>query len=171
MGLFKFIKSAGEKLFGASEAQAAPADALKQEAAKHGLDTSGVQVAVEGNTVKVSGQAPSTEEAEKIILAMGNTLGVDQVQSDLIVTKEVKAAQAAAPATEATPAAEAKPAAEDTPSTFVTVVKGDTLWAIAEKTYGKGHGKDYNKIFEANRPMLGHPDKIYPGQVLRVPPL
>jgi nucleoid-associated protein YgaU len=147
MGLFKFIKSAGEKLFGASEAQAAPADALKQEAAKHGLDTSGVQVAVEGNTVKVSGQAPSTEEAEKIILAMGNTLGVDQIQSDLIVAKEVKA------------------------SNFVTVAKGDTLWAIAEKAYGKGHGKDYNKIFEANRPMLSHPDKIYPGQVLRIPPL
>lgn len=147
MGLFKFIKSAGEKLFGASEAQAAPAEALKQEAAKHGLDTTGVQVAVEGNTVKVSGQATSTEEAEKIILAMGNTLGVDQIESDLIVTKEVK------------------------PSNFVTVAKGDTLWAISEKAYGKGHGKDYNKIFEANRPMLSHPDKIYPGQVLRIPPL
>jgi nucleoid-associated protein YgaU len=25
-------------------------------------------------------------------------------------------------------------------------------------------------IFEANRPMLEHPDKIYPGQVLRIPP-
>lgn len=147
MGLFKFIKSAGEKLFGASEAQAAPADTLKQEAAKHGLDTSGVQVSVEGNTVKVSGNAPSTEEAEKIILAMGNTLGVDHIDSDLIVTKEVK------------------------PSTFVTVAKGDTLWAIAEKAYGKGHGKDFNTIFEANKPMLSHPDKIYPGQVLRIPPL
>jgi nucleoid-associated protein YgaU len=147
MGLFKFIKSAGEKLFGASEAQAAPADALKQEAAKHGLDTSGVNVAVEGNVVKVSGKAMSTEEAEKIILAMGNTVGVDQIQSELIVAKEVPA------------------------STFVTVAKGDTLWAISEKAYGKGHGKDYNRIFEANRPMLSHPDKIYPGQVLRIPPL
>jgi nucleoid-associated protein YgaU len=25
-------------------------------------------------------------------------------------------------------------------------------------------------IFEANKPMLTHPDKIYPGQVLRIPP-
>jgi nucleoid-associated protein YgaU len=134
MGLFKFIKSAGEKLFGASEAKAAEPDALKQEAAKHGLDVGGVQVQVDGDQVKVTGTAKSTEEAEKIILAMGNTLGVDQIQSDLIV-------------------------------------KGDTLWAIAEKSYGKGHGKDFNKIFEANRPMLTHPDKIYPGQVLRVLPL
>jgi nucleoid-associated protein YgaU len=50
-------------------------------------------------------------------------------------------------------------------------VKGDTLWAIAEKFYGKGKGKEYNRIFEANRPMLSHPDKIYPGQTLRIPPL
>ena len=146
MGLFKFIKSAGEKLFGSSEAQAASADALKQEAAKHGLDTSNVNVTVEGDKVKVSGKAMSTEEAEKIILAMGNTMGVDQIESDLVVTKEVPQ------------------------STFVTVAKGDTLWKIAEKAYGKGKGGEYNKIFEANKPMLSHPDKIYPGQVLRIPP-
>ena len=147
MGLFKFIKSAGEKLFGASEAQAAPADTLKAEAAKHGLDVQGVTVAVDGDKVTVSGTAKSREEAEKIIVAMGNTLGVDQVQSDLIVTKEAPAAQ------------------------FVTVQKGDTLWAIAERSYGKGKGGEFNRIFEANKPMLKHPDRIYPGQVLRVPPL
>jgi nucleoid-associated protein YgaU len=145
MGLFKFIKSAGEKLFGASEAQAAPADALKAEAAKHGLDTSNVNVTVDGDKVKVTGKAMSTEEAEKIILAMGNTIGVDQVESELVVNKEVPQ------------------------STFVTVVKGDTLWKIAEKAYGKGKGGEYNKIFEANKPLLSHPDKIYPGQVLRIP--
>ena len=145
MGLFKFIKSAGEKLFGASDAQAAPADALKAEAAKHGLDTSNVNVTVDGDKVKVSGKAMSTEEAEKIILAMGNTMGVDQIESDLIVAKEVPQ------------------------STFVTVAKGDTLWKIAEKAYGKGKGGEYNKIFEANKPLLSHPDKIYPGQVLRIP--
>ena len=51
--------------------------------------------------------------------------------------------------------------------TFHTVVKGDTLWAISAKTLG--NGSKYNAIFEANRPMLSHPDKIYPGQVLRIP--
>ena len=45
--------------------------------------------------------------------------------------------------------------------------KGDTLWAIAN-TY-LGNGSRYNEIFEANRPMLSDPDKIYPGQVLRIP--
>jgi len=147
MGLFSFAKSVGEKLFGASPAQAAPADALKAEAAKHGFDTTGLQVSVDGDKVSVSGTAKSTEEAEKIILAMGNTLGVSQIDSNLIVNAEVPQ------------------------STMYTVVKGDTLWKIAEHVYGKGKGAEYKGIFEANRPMLSDPDKIYPGQVLRCPPL
>ena len=56
-------------------------------------------------------------------------------------------------------------------SVFYTVKSGDTLWKIAEAQYGKGKGDQYNIIFEANTPMLKHPDKIYPGQVLRIPPL
>lgn len=146
MGLFSFAKSVGEKLFGASPAQAASADALKAEAAKHGFDTSNLEVKVDGDKVSLSGKAASTEEAEKMILAMGNTLGVAEISSDLIVTQEVPA------------------------STMYTVQKGDTLWKIAEHVYGKGKGADYNRIFEANRPMLTHPDRIYPGQVLRCPP-
>lgn len=54
----------------------------------------------------------------------------------------------------------------DDPS-FHTVEKGDTLWAIASKTLGNG-ARD-KEIFEANKPMLSHPNKIYPGQVLRIP--
>ncbi len=50
---------------------------------------------------------------------------------------------------------------------FHTVEKGDTLSAIAKKTLGNANR--YNEIFEANKPMLTHPDKIYPGQVLRIP--
>ena len=50
---------------------------------------------------------------------------------------------------------------------FVTVKKGDTLSSIAKAEYGNANA--YMKIFEANKPMLSHPDKIYPGQVLRIP--
>jgi nucleoid-associated protein YgaU len=147
MGFFDFAKKVGTKIFGASEAQAAPAEELKKEAAKHGLDVSGVDVQVNGDKVVLSGGGMSMAEAEKIIIAMGNTMGVSQVESNLAVNDAVKA------------------------SKMYTVAKGDTLWKIAETNYGKGKGGQYNVIFEANKPMLSHPDKIYPGQVLRIPPL
>ncbi len=147
MGLWNFAKEVGAKLFGASEAHAATADDLKKEAEKHGLDLSGVEVKVEGDKVVLSGRALSTAEAEKIVVAMGNTTGVASVENNLAVDK-------------ATPE-----------SRSYTVQKGDTLWKIAEEMYGKGNGDEYETIFEANKPMLSHPDKIYPGQVLRVPPM
>ncbi|HUG59808.1 MAG TPA: peptidoglycan-binding protein LysM [Candidimonas sp.] len=147
MSIFSFIKDVGEKLFGASEAKAATADELKKELDKHNLSADGLNISVENDKVTVSGQAKSTEEAEKIILALGNTVGVAAVENQLSVT--VVAPEA----------------------TMYTVVKGDTLWKIAEVNYGKGKGAKYEIIFEANKPMLNHPDKIYPGQVLRIPPL
>lgn len=55
----------------------------------------------------------------------------------------------------------------DEGANFHTVEKGDNLWKIAEKTLG--NGARYKEIFEANKPMLSDPDKIYPGQVLRIP--
>lgn len=52
-------------------------------------------------------------------------------------------------------------------ATYYTVKSGDTLSAISKTVYGDA--SKYNKIFEANRPMLSSPDKIYPGQTLRIP--
>jgi nucleoid-associated protein YgaU len=52
-------------------------------------------------------------------------------------------------------------------SQFYTVKSGDTLSRISKEMYGDPN--QYNKIFEANRPMLSNPDKIYPGQSLRIP--
>jgi nucleoid-associated protein YgaU len=147
MGLISFIKNAGASIFGSTEAKAAPADELKKELDKHGLDHSGVKVEVNGDKVTVSGTAKSTEEAEKIAIALGNTKGVQTVQNDI------------------------KPAKAEADSKFYTVKSGDTLWAISEREYGKGHGDKYNVIFEANKPMLKNADLIYPGQVLRIPPL
>jgi nucleoid-associated protein YgaU len=147
MGLLSFVKSVGEKVFGASEANAAPADQLKKEAEKHGLDLSKVDIKVDGDKVVLSGAAVSTEQAEKIALAVGNSVGVSSVQNNLTATK-------------------AEPE-----SKFYTVKSGDTLWKIAEVEYGRGHGAKYTVIFEANKPLLSNADKIYPGQVLRIPPL
>ena len=147
MGLLSFIKDVGEKLFGASEAQAATVDELKKELDKHGLNAEGLDIQVNGDKVTVSGEAASTEDAEKIALALGNTVGVAEVDNQLT----------------------AKQASPD--AKMYTVQKGDNLWKIAEAQYGAGQGAKHTVIFEANKPMLSHPDKIYPGQVLRIPPL
>lgn len=143
MGLWSFVKDAGKSLIGSkAEAATVPAaDALKKEVEALGLDTSGVDIKVEGDKVVVAGKPVSQEVKEKIILAVGNIEGVAAVQSD--------------------------EDGEDANVVFHTVAKGDTLSAIAKKTLGNANR--YNDIFEANRPMLSHPDKIYPGQVLRIP--
>jgi nucleoid-associated protein YgaU len=50
-----------------------------------------------------------------------------------------------------------------------TVEKGDSLSKIAKKVYGKA--SRWKEIFEANQDHIKDPDLIYPGQVLRLPPL
>lgn len=144
MGIFAFVKEAGEKLWESivgQEAQAA--ESLKDHIAKVGLGNPNIQVSVEGDKVIAAGEVASQEEKEKILLALGNVAGISGVEDRITV---------------ATPAPEAR---------FVTVKKGDTLSAIAKAEYGNANA--YMKIFEANKPMLSHPDKIYPGQVLRIP--
>jgi len=145
MGLWNFVKSAGKAIgIGGAEAAEAPEpEALKKEIADLGLESEGLEIEVEGDKVKVRGRAPSQAEKEKIVLAMGNVEGVATVE-DAVETPE--------------PAIEPK---------LHTVVKGDNLWKISEKNLGSG--ARYMEIFEANKPMLSDPDKIYPGQVLRIP--
>jgi nucleoid-associated protein YgaU len=145
MGVFDFIKSVGEKIGISSEDESPKAEDLKAEVEKHGLEAEGLDVKVEGDTVKVAGAAKSSSIREKIVLALGNTLGISKVEEDIKVDDE------------------------EPEATFYTVKKGDTLWAISSEHYG--NGAKYEAIFEANKPMLTHPDKIYPGQVLRIPPL
>ncbi|MHC6223421.1 peptidoglycan-binding protein LysM [Pseudomonas sp. X10] len=145
MSLFSFVKEAGEKLIDLlTPGNANAEDQLKKHVESVGLGNPNITATVEGDKVILTGEVASQEEKEKIILAAGNINGVASVEDQITVTGPV--AQAAR---------------------FVTVKKGDTLSAIAKAEYGDAN--QYNKIFEANKPMLTHPDKIYPGQVLRIP--
>jgi nucleoid-associated protein YgaU len=96
------------------------------------------------STVHVAGAAKDQATKEKVILAAGNIAGVEKVVEEISVKESSPPAQ------------------------HHTVVKGDTLSAIAKKYYGDA--SLYPRIFEANKPMLKDPDKIYPGQSLRIPP-
>ena len=53
------------------------------------------------------------------------------------------------------------------PKVYV-VVKGDTLSKIAKHEYGRA--SDWKRIFEAKWDILDDPDKIFPGQKLKIPP-
>jgi len=167
MGMLDFVKEAGEKLFGIGKAKAAmqdaaaaPADDAKLKAANdaagdaivdyiksQSLSATGLTVTYDGSnaTVTVYGVAPDQATMEKIVLCCGNVSGVAKVNNMMSVDQS---------------APEAK---------YYTVVSGDNLSKISKAQYGDPN--KYMKIFEANKPMLKDPDKIYPGQVLRIPPL
>jgi nucleoid-associated protein YgaU len=164
MGMLSFIREAGEKLFGKGKAQEAmaaakgdPSDAAKTKAANdaaadailayiqsQGLKATALTVTFDGSTATVYGVADSQETKEKIVLCAGNVHGVEAVNDRMTVDQSGPEAQ------------------------YYTVVKGDTLSKISKQFYGDPN--KYNKIFEANKPMLKSPDLIYPGQMLRIPP-
>ena len=145
MSIFSFVKEAGEKLIDLlTPGNANAAEQLKEHISEVGLGNPNVQATVEGDKVILTGEVGSQEEKEKILLAVGNIAGVGSVDDQITVTGPVVKA-----------------------ATFVTVVKGDTLSAISLRVYGDAN--KYQKIFDANKPMLKDVNKIYPGQSLRIP--
>ena len=151
MGLIDFVKDAGAKLFGkdtkAERAQKnqEAVQALSKVVTGMGMKVENLQISFDDGVATVRGTTPSQQEREKIVLLIGNTNGVAQVDDQLKVEK---------PEPEAV---------------LYTVKPGDSLSKIAKAHYGDA--MKYPEIFEANKPMLKDPDKIYPGQMLRIPPL
>jgi len=145
MSIFSFVKEAGEKLIDLlTPGNANASEQLKEHISKVGLGNPSVQATVDGDKVTVTGEVGSQEEKEKILLAVGNISGVGSVDDQITVTGPVVVA-----------------------AKFVVVEKGDTLSAISLRVYGDAN--KYQKIFEANKPMLKDVNKIYPGQSLRIP--
>jgi nucleoid-associated protein YgaU len=145
MSLFSFVKEAGEKLIDLlTPGNANASDQLKEHISKVGLGNPNVQATVDGDKVTLTGEVASQEEKEKIVLAAGNIAGVGSVDDQITVTGPVVTA-----------------------AQFVVVKAGDTLSAISLRVYGDAN--KYQKIFEANKPMLKDVNKIYPGQTLRIP--
>ncbi|SJN28852.1 peptidoglycan-binding protein LysM [Psychrobacter sp. JB385] len=174
MGVFSFAKDIGEKIFNRDDAKhdaktetkaaATPAakttstsaasnepsaqsvaNLLLRRIQQQNLNISDLQIKYNGttDTAEISGKAKTQADREKAIIAIGNVQNVAKVIDSIDIE-------------------------EDAPeSTMYTVKSGDSLSKIAKDVYGST--SDYMKIFEANKPMLSDPDKIYPGQVLRIP--
>lgn len=109
------------------------------------LKVEGLTVHIDDAAAAISGLAHDQATREKVILVVGKSNGIASVDDRMTVEHVEPEAQ------------------------FYTVVSGDTLGKIAKKFYS--NAMQYPVIFEANKPLLEHPDKIYPGQVLRIPAL
>ncbi len=152
MGIFSFIKNAGANVFGigktVEEENAERAGKLRDVVSDLGFEVTDLSIEVDDETARIWGEASSQSIKEKVVLVVGNTEGIASVEDNMTV-KEAEI--------------------EEPMAQFHTVSRGDTLGKIAKEYYG--NAMKYPVIFEANKPMLAHPDKIYPGQVLRIPPL
>ncbi len=108
-----------------------------------GIEVQDLKADFKDGKATVSGVVNSLADKEKIVVMLGNIDGVEQVDESLNI------------------------AVGNKESKFYTVKSGDTLGKIAKEFYG--NAMKYPVIFEANKPMLKDPNKIYPGQVLRIP--
>lgn len=151
MSLLSFLKDAGEKIFGSSD----NAHDRSQKATEHvrhynipGANNITISYGDDG-VATVTGECDSEAVKRMVLVAAGNIAGVEEV-SDQLVVKDTD---------------HGTPSTED--SQLYTVKSGDTLSKIAEHFYNDAN--QYQVIFEANKPMLLDPDKIYPGQTLIIP--
>ena len=146
MGLFDFVKDVGRQVFN-TDAEAA--DNIKQhlETKTHGLKNLDVQF--DDGTVTICGDCKNQAVREQAILIAGNIEGVEKIVADDLR------------------APEPKPEEPEEKAEIYEIVSGDTLGAIAKRYYG--NASKYVKIFEANKDIISDPNKIYPGQKIRIP--
>ena len=146
MGLFDFVKDVGRQIFDTDDEAA---DTIKNhlEVKTHGL--SNLEVEFDDGTVTICGDCTNQAVREQAILIAGNIQGVEKIVADDLR------------------APEPKPEEPEEKAEIYEIVSGDTLGAIAKRYYGKAGA--YMKIFEANKDIISDPNKIYPGQKIRIP--
>ena len=143
MGLFDFVKDVGHKLFGSKEEAS---EKIKEHIEEDNPGVEGLEVNMDENgTVSLSGKAASKEAMEKAVLMAGNIEGVSEVDASNLEAPEEES---------------------EVKVEYYIIQKGDTLWKIAEKFYG--NGAKYTKIVEDNKEVIKDPDKIFPGQKIRI---
>ena len=145
MGLFDFVRDAGRRLFD-TDADAANNIKAHLQAKMTGLQNLDVQF--DEGVARICGNCASTADKDMAALIAGNVQGVESVDVDGLSAPD--------------------PEPEDVwEVTYHVVESGDTLGAIAKRYLGKASA--YMEIFNANQGLLSDPNKIYPGQKIRIP--
>lgn len=147
MSILDFAKDIGSNLF---QTDSAAAEKINDMLAIKLTPIKDLSVDYDDGTVTLCGECMNQQHRDQAILLAGNVKGVEKVVSDELSYPQ--------------PAAD-EPAEEKIE--FYEIKSGDTLSGIAKHFYGDF--SLYTKIFDANRDVIGDPDKIYPGQKIRIP--
>ena len=145
MGLFDFAKDVGRKLF---DTDAEAADNIKEHLDIKLSGVSNLDVQFDDGVATLCGECINEATRDAAVLIAGDVKGVEKVVADDLVYPE--------------PPPEVKEKVE-----YYEIVSGDTLGAIAKRFYGKA--SLYTKIHAANKELIPDPNKIYPGQKIRIP--
>jgi nucleoid-associated protein YgaU len=157
MNLFDFVRDIGNSLFH-SDDEAAQKIKTHIEADNPGIEQ--LDVDYQKGFVTLRGRSHSWQAVEKAILMAGNVKGVERAVSEIQVTEA-----ADSPPADLSPAGET--AGAGARADYYVIEKGDTLSALAKRFYGDS--SQYMRLFEANREVIKHPDKIFVGQKIRIP--
>ena len=154
MDLFGFAKDVGRRLFNTEDDAV---DKIRELIEENNPGVTNLGVEFDGGIVSLSGECESAAAMQQCALLAGNVQGVADVYVNRMTVKPpptpVQSPDVAAAAA--------------TPEQTYVIKSGDTLGKIAKEFYGKASA--YMKIFEANRGIIENPDRIYPGQTIRIP--
>ncbi len=166
MGMFDFLKDVGTSLFGKGEEAEKIEEMLGQEL---GNKIRNLKAGVEDGIVTLKGVCDCLATREKAALLSGNVKGVQAVDVTNLELADTGEATLEISEDDDPASVASRELDETTESRFYEIRPGDTLSKIAKTFYG--NAVKYPLIFEANREVIKHPDKIYPGQKIRIPKL
>ena len=146
MGLFDFAKEVGRKIF---DTDAEAADNIRELLDVRLAGVRNLEVKFDDGVCTLAGQCPNEATRSSAILIAGDVKGVEKVVADNLTFPPPKKEE------------------EKEKVEIYEIVSGDTLGKIAKRYYGKA--SLYTRIHEANKELIPNPDKIYPGQKIKIP--
>ncbi len=144
MGFFDFVKDAGKKMLGMGDDNENIKGYINENSKTMPIEN--LDVVVDGDTVTLKGHAKNAEDRAKAALIAGNIEGITKVNFDDVSVEDDSVVLQ---------------------DLYYEIQKGDTLWKVADIYYKDG--SRYPEIVEANLEVIKDADKIYPGQMIRIP--